>query len=804
MMYESPPASSGWTKRRASSSRPSVECSSRRSVLPPLSVGTTCSNNSNESVRSALNSNNNSTSTTSSSRVNPLARQNVLFVILGLGVFLLLGNTVFLFVQLMDTDQEAQGNVFFRHYHRHHERLKNLFQKDWGGGDEEEALPVLPGHTSNIPPKTNIVPQDESIMLQEMENSIAKKLNMTQNPSSPKILSCRNSDCQRILLEEEQPPQVVYLNDLDQPRYLCGRTIEPHGLLVLSQAEHDQLCNNPQRQHPHYVLSTLFPVLPTRSNHIEKGSPLGPIKLGIKGVRLSRSVRFTRFRGPCDVSCYFIPNNLNTIAILRTVQGTDWQLGTSMEGPQYYDSLRGGGNKQSYLATTSLESDIPMPYFSWDDYAPEGKVTVPAVDYDKAIKGAVFMARNCQSRNRREDLVKALIQKSIAYNNQSVAAAESPFRIDSISRCLHNHDPPPTIHKDDKIEIVNQYLMYLAFENQNANDYITEKLWGSLFRTGALPVYMGAPNIEEHVPPHSIINGRDFANNAHALWEYLLQVARNRTLYESYHAWRDQPLPERFVRKYNFTHVHSTCRMCRWAFAKRYGWGWDHEQQSIQEADVRENRKLCWDGSTGLLQSPFREQWLSPNFVELEVEPNGNTDGEMGQGVVCEKLGDDEQQQQQNYTQTRSILLPNGDSVNRTIWNHDGILDMFVELESSSSSSNTDAQSVVLKMDLPLLLTGKEEDEEVSEKTLGNHQFWLQRGDRRVSVLTNHNLLWASDDGMVRLFFSLQSNVTFRIRILIEHLDLHRPQHRLEPTYFGQIVAQDFFHPLEKFLVLNG
>jgi Glycosyltransferase family 10 (fucosyltransferase) C-term len=50
----------------------------------------------------------------------------------------------------------------------------------------------------------------------------------------------------------------------------------------------------------------------------------------------------------------------------------------------------------------------------------------------------------------------------------------------------------------------------LALENQQQDDYTTEKIWGAL-AAGTLPVYWGAPNIKDHVPPHSIIVVDDFA-----------------------------------------------------------------------------------------------------------------------------------------------------------------------------------------------------------------------------------------------------------------------------------------------------
>ena len=173
----------------------------------------------------------------------------------------------------------------------------------------------------------------------------------------------------------------------------------------------------------------------------------------------------------------------------------------------------------------------------------------------------MFIARNCGSRSNREDLVKSLMEL---------------MPVDSVSSCLHNFDLGDT---SEKLPMMQKYAMYFAFENQRIDDYITEKLWDT-FRAGVLPVYFGAPNIKEHVPKHSIVHVDDFASHEE-LAQHLQEIMSNEELYNSYHAWRYKPLPHWFVAKYNFTHVHSECRVCRWASAKVRGLPWDAAKQQI-------------------------------------------------------------------------------------------------------------------------------------------------------------------------------------------------------------------------------
>ena len=190
---------------------------------------------------------------------------------------------------------------------------------------------------------------------------------------------------------------------------------------------------------------------------------------------------------------------------------------------------------QEFYGTTSFKSEIPRAYLDARELVTFGIPAdeFPPVNYTSAIKGASFMATNCRSINHREKVVTKLLEAS--------------FRVDSLSSCLHNAEPPKEVRMKSKLksksEIMKRYLFHLAFENQNTDDYITEKLWLTL-QSGTIPVYLGAPNIGEHFfPNNSFINVNDFSTTQE-LARYLIEVANNETLYNSYHVWREEPLPK--------------------------------------------------------------------------------------------------------------------------------------------------------------------------------------------------------------------------------------------------------------------
>lgn len=89
------------------------------------------------------------------------------------------------------------------------------------------------------------------------------------------------------------------------------------------------------------------------------------------------------------------------------------------------------------------------------------------------------------------------------------------------------------------LHTVARYKFYLAFENSQHVDYITEKLWRNAFLAGAVPVVLGPDraNYERFVPRGAFIHVDDFPSAA-SLAAYLLFLDRNVAVYRRYFHWR--------------------------------------------------------------------------------------------------------------------------------------------------------------------------------------------------------------------------------------------------------------------------
>lgn len=238
---------------------------------------------------------------------------------------------------------------------------------------------------------------------------------------------------------------------------------------------------------------------------------------------------------PCNESCFMADTGQGIVHTIR-VKGCRIKILRSMEGPQHYPQIK-ARQQDTLLSTTSFKSDFPIPYYTTN----RPIYTTPPL-FKNTIPAAVFVARNCHSKNNRENLVRS-ISKYI--------------RVDSVSSCLHNAENPTK----NKIDLVRQYRVYLAFENQNEWDHVTEKVYDGL-EAGIPTVYFGAPNVlqDSLVPKGSIINANKY-KNPKILALMIRRLLTSETAWNTAQQWRQKRDPI-FDARFAFTKDHIDCRIC--------------------------------------------------------------------------------------------------------------------------------------------------------------------------------------------------------------------------------------------------
>lgn len=120
----------------------------------------------------------------------------------------------------------------------------------------------------------------------------------------------------------------------------------------------------------------------------------------------------------------------------------------------------------NWTATYRRDSDIVAPYERWVYYDPKTKQkTIPDKNYAaNKTKTVAWFVSNCAARNNRLQYANEL-KKYIGVDIYGACGSKKcpRFPVDSKEMCFQMLD------KD--------YKFYLAFENSNCRDYITEKLF---------------------------------------------------------------------------------------------------------------------------------------------------------------------------------------------------------------------------------------------------------------------------------------------------------------------------------------
>ena len=75
----------------------------------------------------------------------------------------------------------------------------------------------------------------------------------------------------------------------------------------------------------------------------------------------------------------------------------------------------------------------------------------------------------------------------------------------------------------DKLSALGDCRFSLILENCVYPGYVTEKIFDA-FRAGTVPIYLGAPDIDDFVPPNCFIDFRRF-NNPDSLWKELTEMS---------------------------------------------------------------------------------------------------------------------------------------------------------------------------------------------------------------------------------------------------------------------------------------
>ncbi|XP_022110764.1 uncharacterized protein LOC110990203 [Acanthaster planci] len=118
-----------------------------------------------------------------------------------------------------------------------------------------------------------------------------------------------------------------------------------------------------------------------------------------------------------------------------------------------------------------------------------------------------------------------------------VKKLQSYVPVDVYGRC-GNLTCKPRTSKCNK-DLVRNYKFYLALENSECDEYVSEKTWDKTLLVGVVPIVYGAPrkDYEEFLPPNSFIYVGDY-NTVKELADYLKLLDSRPDLYAKYFEWQ--------------------------------------------------------------------------------------------------------------------------------------------------------------------------------------------------------------------------------------------------------------------------
>ncbi|XP_076065424.1 glycoprotein 3-alpha-L-fucosyltransferase A-like isoform X1 [Oratosquilla oratoria] len=238
-------------------------------------------------------------------------------------------------------------------------------------------------------------------------------------------------------------------------------------------------------------------------------------------------------------------------------------------------------NVFNWTATYRHDSDIVAPYEKWVYYNPRVTQKVQDINYAaNKTKQVAWFVSNCGARNNRLQFAKELGK----YINVDIYGACGT------KKC-------PRSHSGKCFDMLNrEYKFYLAFENSNCRDYISEKFFVNGLNHNILPIAMGAhpQDYRRASPEKSFIHVDDF-ESPKALADYLHILDQNDDLYNEYFRWKGTG---------EFVNTYFLCRLCALA----------HDESHQQHY---EDINLWWRGTGTCINGSWRK------FDKLKTEVDG-------------------------------------------------------------------------------------------------------------------------------------------------------------------------------------
>ena len=252
-----------------------------------------------------------------------------------------------------------------------------------------------------------------------------------------------------------------------------------------------------------------------------------------------------RFLQEADVVVFHIPSLLQELEDDIVKPEKQIWVGWYMEAEKKYPELK--------------DPEVTDLFDIWMSYREDANLIYPFYKYDYVG----FFTRQLLKLPPLDKTL--LISSNIIYEKEQYEYLRELMRYMDFDSYYDDLSPICLIESDRDQKKQNSYRNYkfvIAFEDVVDNDYVTDKFYGPLL-AGSVPIYLGAPNIEDFVPgDNCFVDVRQF-ENPKSLADFIQQCCEDEQLYAKFFEWRDQPLCQSFINKMEEQKEHPLVRLCR-------------------------------------------------------------------------------------------------------------------------------------------------------------------------------------------------------------------------------------------------
>lgn len=252
-----------------------------------------------------------------------------------------------------------------------------------------------------------------------------------------------------------------------------------------------------------------------------------------------------RFLPTADFVVFHLPDLSNELEDdLDKPDGQKW-VAWSLECEENYPFLKDPEFMElfDYKMSYHQDADIIYPYYRYE-YRKD-LISTPEFSFHEK-KDICMMISTPPNQNEQQEYLQELMQY---------------IQIDSYEELFNTYTSKEDTGQNSKIKLYNKYKFVIAFENCCAIDYVTEKFYDPLL-AGAVPIYLGAPNIEAFVPGENCFVDIRMFSEPKQLATFLSEACQNEDIYNQFLRWKKEPLKPEFLKKTEEQRINPFIRLC--------------------------------------------------------------------------------------------------------------------------------------------------------------------------------------------------------------------------------------------------